>query len=300
MRLRLWLWALGWLAVVLLAFRGRWELVVSELSKGAPDNYFNAAVLTLCLLWVYLRRRDLVSRMRSSRVTLPQAVLGLAMVGAALFLPQTARFTVLGLLLCGLGLFIALFGRAAAIPGMALAVLAVTLLIPWAISRYIRGPFALAPVLALVPLLSALGIPALHEGMVVGVVGPSGDWVYAGINVGCAGHTALGIMAGLFLLMMLDAPLSPRRAVPMLLLALAGAWLQNLLRLVILFSAGHLWGEAALWSFHSYLSYILLPAWYALFAFIELRVSPRGSVLGRASGVARPNLGQGAVEGGLA
>ena len=278
LKLRLLLWLSAWLAISLVHAGDLWKQLFSGISADSLQNPYNALLLLLGLWWLWGKRRELFSRMRHGPANPGLAALGVALVVLAWFMPQwdrpgMVRLAAIGQAVSGLGLFVILFPRAAFLPALALAPVCLSLLITLAIATFLDTPFSLAPVLILVPALSALGLPIAHQGLYVSVLGPSGETVTTVFALGCSGHYAIAIAAALFLLMALDARLPARKMVPLLLAVLVGAWLQNLLRLALLLVIGHIWGESALWTAHRYLGPLLFVAFFALFAYIYFKMT---------------------------
>ncbi|MBI2868990.1 MAG: exosortase/archaeosortase family protein, partial [Chloroflexi bacterium] len=102
------------------------------------------------------------------------------------------------------------------------------------------------------------------------------------VTPGCAGYSAIGVFISLFTLMMLDVRLPAGKAWYVFLIGLAGTWLQNILRIMVLVSAGYYWGPAAFDLAHYNAAYIIFPAWFALFAFFYLRQCRRRGHAGTA------------------
>jgi exosortase/archaeosortase family protein len=70
----------------------------------------------------------------------------------------------------------------------------------------------------------------------------------------------------------MDRPLPWRRAVPVFLFGVAGTWLQNVIRLVLILCSGYFFGENTLLAVHFWIAYILFPLWYLLFALVYSRL----------------------------
>jgi exosortase/archaeosortase family protein len=54
-------------------------------------------------------------------------------------------------------------------------------------------------------------------------------------------------------------------------LGLAGTFIQNFIRLLLLFAAGYYYGSYSLWLVHDYASYVLFPIWFLAFSLIYVR-----------------------------
>lgn len=271
----------AWLIASAAYLRGSTASVLARLMSFDETKAAYGVLFLLGLVWLFSKRSQVLDRMRASKTNVFLLALTLGAVTAAtVLLPQSegwklhyGAFGAFTSLSFGLALFAAIFPSASRFPALAVAPGIVAFGISAAIRTLAYAPFSLAPVAVSVPLLSALGIPITHQGSIVWVAGPSGQPVSALVDIGCSGHTGMAIIAGFWLLMMLDVRPTWKRSLLALALGMIGAWLENLLRLIALFVVGHFWGEHALWSIHSYVNYILFPAYYALFAYLWIRLA---------------------------
>jgi exosortase/archaeosortase family protein len=85
----------------------------------------------------------------------------------------------------------------------------------------------------------------------------------------------MAVFVVIFIMMMLDIPLPWYQAVPLFLLGVAGTWLQNVVRIVIVLGSGYFFGENALWAVHFWVAYFLFPLWYLLFALAYFLLSQK-------------------------
>ena len=234
-------------------------------------------VLALCLVWLWLKRKEVWREMnlRSSLVFF--APLGLALVAGAILLPSSQDFLVFQVLLASLGVFVSIFGKAAKIPSILLGIYGFAISFPLIIERFAPLPYSMSEIKPLVWILTSLGYSLESQGYWLHLISSSGEPISVAVTVGCAGPATMGVFLAIFALMMLDSPLLPRKAAWLFLFGVVGTWFQSFMRLVILMLVGYYWGEDAMWTAHFWTIYILFPLWYLLFVCIYFRQA--GSLL---------------------
>lgn len=296
LKLRLALWGAAWVAACAAYLGGQLKGAIAWLVVNPLDEITAGEVLFLLgLLWLYTRRKGLAAGMREGRSAGGAILAAIAVIAAALLLPHGAEWkahygSIFGLC-SGLALFAGVFPRASSFALRAVAPGFAGVVVAHAIRTFAPQQAIMAPIVTGVPLLSALGLPVTHQGAVVQTIGPAGEQVFIPVTMGCSGHIGIGAVAGLFVLMSLDVRSTWKRSALVLAIGVAGAWVQNLLRLEILYVVGHFWGTDVMWTVHPYLSYVVFPAYYALFVFIWLRIIGGGGLLARDKGRRRPPFG---------
>jgi len=270
---RLELWLILSLAFFLIFFREFWTNVGSMLSLDWIFGQHHVApwgILALCFIWLYLKRKEIWKGM-SLRLSFAFIPLGLALVAGAILMPASQDYLVFRGLLVLLGVFVIFFGKAGKIPSILLGIYGFAISFPLVIERFAQTPYSLTVIAPLTGLLTALGYPLENQGQWIHFTSFSGEPVSVIVTAACAGPAAMGVFLAIFALMMLDIPLSPRKAGYMLLFGVVGTWFQSFIRLIILMLAGYYLGEDALWTAHSWTIYILFPLWYLLFVYIYFR-----------------------------
>ena len=269
---RLGIWFVLSVTLPLLFFRDFWTKLLI-LPPNYPYEQFHAlswAILALCLVGLYLKREEILAEMSSPPHPL-FILVGVTLVVCAVLMPASQSFLVFRGLLTSLGVFAVLFGRAARIPAILLAVYGVAVFTPSLVYRFFPEVYSATAVTPLVGLMSTLGYPIENYGQLVQVPSPNGDTIAVLVTAACAGPATMGVFVALFALMRMDMHLPLKTMVGLFLFGALGTWLQSLLRLIILIALAYYWGESALWTAHQYSIYILFPLWYLLFAYIYLR-----------------------------
>ena len=193
------------------------------------------------------------------------------MVVGAILTPSQTDYLVFRVLLASLGLFIIIFGRAAKIPGILLAVYAFAISFPLAIARFADYAYSRLSIVPMMGLMSFLGYPMQNQQQLVHFNSKTGESITVAITTGCAGPATMGVFIAIFVLMMLDMPLPPKKAVGLFLFGAIGTWFQNFIRLTFLLFIGYYLGKEALETAHFWTIYILFPLWYLLFAYLYFR-----------------------------
>lgn len=91
------------------------------------------------------------------------------------------------------------------------------------------------------------------------------------IEKSCTGVKGMLAYGSLALLMIMDIPASRGKKIAMALVGLAGTFLVNIARLLVIFLSAYQWGVEAGLTVHSYLGYGLFIAWVFLFWTMTLR-----------------------------
>lgn len=279
LRVGLGLWLLLSLGLSYLLVPELWSSIGTLVSPKYVFGQLHASpwgVLGLCLLWLYRHRRGVGEGMGvgAGPVFL---LLGAGLAAAAALLPDGRDWLVLRGLLVGLGVFTALFGRAARLPTVLAAIYALSLSLPLMAEELAAVSYARAQVVPLVGLLEGLGLPVSAQGQWLLLTTVSGQPVRALVTAACAGPVTMGVFLALFSLMVLDTPLPPRRALALFLVGVAGTWLQSLLRLILLIIVAYYWGKGAMGAAHVWSNYILFPLWYLSFALLYFSQTRKGN-----------------------
>ncbi len=273
LHVKLTLWLTVSVFLVCLTTLGNWAGFKSNLSYDyivAEHNVAPWGVLGLCFVWLFMKWKEIRSGMEQG-ATAVFAGAGIGMAALACFIPVTADFLLLKAITIALGVFAVLFGRGSLLPLIIFSTYAFTILFPRFVNAYLELPYALSMVLPVNWLINALGLPVTASGQVFSFLTPSGKEISVLVSGACAGPATMAVFISIFTLMVLDAPVSRNRAIPLFLLGVLGTWLQNVLRILIILACGYLIGEKALWTAHFYTIYVLFPLWYLLFAAIYFK-----------------------------
>ncbi|MBI4186146.1 MAG: exosortase/archaeosortase family protein [Chloroflexi bacterium] len=302
------LWLIASLAISVTLLRELWAGLWEMLSPDWIFGQYHAspwAVLSLCLIWLYLRRRQIWGEMlegcrvseskisggktlqtfKPSKLYKPfNFLLGLALVAGAVLMPAIQDFLVFRMLLALLGVFVIFFGRAARLPSILLGIYGFAISFPLLIERFAELPYALGAIKPMAWVLTILGYPLHVQGQLLHLATSGGEAISVAVTAACAGPATMGVFLALFVLMMLDTPLPPRKAAWVFLIGVAGTWLQNFVRLVMLMAVAYYLGEKAMWTAHLWTIYVVFPLWYLLFAFIYFHQAGGRRAGRRASG----------------
>jgi len=281
--IRLLLWLIPSLVLSLVFFREFWVSLPTILS---PDWVFGQhhatswGVLLLCLIFIVLKRKEVWRHMRL-RVTPAFIVAGAALVVVAVLMRASQEYLVFQVLLASLGVFIILFGRGPKIPFILLTIYGFAISFPLVIGRFAENAYSQTAIVPVMGLISALDYPFQSQGQLVHFMTAGGEPISVAITSACAGPATMGVFIAIFALMMLDTPLSPRKAGAMFLFGVAGTWLQSIIRLIIVLLVGYYLGKDTLWTAHFWTIYGLFPLWYLLFAYVYFRQVGKPPELGR-------------------
>ena len=291
---KLLLWFILSLALSLVFFREFWTNLPGMLSPSwvlGQHHAFPWGVLVLCLIFLWLKRKEIASSMRragrrgqkaikllpTAICLLPTGTLGLGLVVGAVLMPSFQDYLVFQVLLASLGVFVILFGKGAKIPSIILAIYGFATSFPLAIQRFAEDAYSQTAIAPMMGVMTTLGYPLQNQGQWVHFVSSGGEPISVAITIGCAGPATMGVFIALFTLMVLDMPLPPKKAAWLFGFGVVGTWFQSFLRLVILMLVGYYWGKDAMMTAHFWTIYILFPLWYLVFAYVYFRQLDRKS-----------------------
>jgi exosortase/archaeosortase family protein len=273
LKTRVAVWVAACLAISIIAFGELWAQLPQWLSPEGLQRYgvFHWGVLGLCVLWLGLKRKDILSRMQTGRLSLPFILAGVALLALSVFLPGRDDFLVFLMLLGFLGIFTIIFSKAGIIPAILVAIYGFSVAFPILMMVWLGEPSSILVTNMVVAITRILGLPLASQGVVLQFNSLTGDIIRTAVTPGCAGYATIGVFIALFSLMMLDIRLPLKRAWYIFLFGLVGTWLQNILRILISVAAAYYWGQEALETVHYNIAYVIFPLWYALFAFVYLK-----------------------------
>ncbi len=279
------------LALTFLVFRNAFTNVAPLLNYATlkQNGFYLWAVLALCVMWVYVKRTDIVDAARTgtdSRWVLVGVVLAGASLGllyyAAAFV-ESLPLTLFAIAFVVVAEFALFFGKASKIPFMLLGVFGVAVGFPALLENAVAAPFPAATAILCVRTLQLAGVPVTLSGVTVTLNSLMGSNIVVNIDTRCAGSDSLAIFLAIFGLMLIDRKPRNKALLGLFILGVVGTYLQNFVRLLSLFTAGYYYGANALWAVHDYASYILFPIWFLIFAVIYLKYAqkPGNSAIGR-------------------
>ena len=283
---RILLWLVLSLTLSIIFFLDFWASLPTILSPDwvlIQNNASPWAILALCLIFLWVKRQEVWQGMnenktfQSLRAALAsylfhfQVPLGIAVVAGAILMPSSQDYVVFQVLLASLGIFIIVFGKAAKIPAILLAIYGSAISFPLLIERFAEDAYSRIAIVPVMAVTTTLGYPVQNEGQWVHLTSSSGEPITVAVTAACAGPATMGVFLALFVLMTLDMPLPPKKAIWLFIFGAVGTWFQSFIRLVFLMLVGYHLGEDALWTAHFWTIYILFPLWYLLFAYVYFR-----------------------------
>jgi exosortase/archaeosortase family protein len=241
------------------------------------NGFYFWAVLALCILWTYIKRADIIEASRGGTDT-KWLIFSLLLVSASIVLLfyVSAYAASLSLTIFSIGFVIVsqfslFFGRASKIPIMLLGLFGVAVGFPMLLENTNVFWFPRATAVLCVSILQSLGIPVTLNGVTVTLTSLLGYDIVTRVDTRCAGSDSLAIFLAIFGLMVIDRKPQNTLLIGLLIFGVVGTYLQNFVRLLLLFTAGYYYGADALWTTHDYASYVLFPVWFLIFSIIYLR-----------------------------
>lgn len=245
------------------------------------NGFYLWAVLVLCVVWIYIKRTDILEGARSAADT-KWLLFGAVLVGTSLgFLYYVAAvLDSLPAILFAIGFvvvaqFTLFFGKASKIPLLLLGLFGIAVGFPVLLQNTLATPFARATAILCVSTLQLFRLPVTLEGVTVTVNSLLGSSIAAQVDTRCAGSDSLAIFLAIFGLMIIDRKPQNKALLGLFILGVVGTYLQNFVRLLLLFAAGYYYGANALWAVHDYAAYILFPVWFLGFSVIYLKYAKK-------------------------
>jgi len=257
---------------------------VPDYASLKQNGFYLWAFLFLCVAWVYIKRSDILAAVYNSRTEARWTFLGILLTGASVALLYHVAVTSSGLPLSLFAIgfvivaqFTLFFGKASTIPLMLLGLFGVAVSFPMLFENSLLAPFSRATAVLSISTLQLSGMPITLDGVTVTLHSLLGYSILTQIDTRCAGSDSLAIFLAIFGLMLIDRKPQNKALIGLLVLGVVGTYLQNFARLLLLFAAGYYYGSEALWIVHDYLSYILFPFWFLIFAIIYLKYAQKHS-----------------------
>ncbi|MGZ8889631.1 MAG: archaeosortase/exosortase family protein [Halobacteriota archaeon] len=253
------------------------------------NGFYFWAVLALCILWTYIKRADIVEASRGG-TDAKWLIFGLLLVSVSIVLLfyVSAFSASLPLILFAIGFVIVaqfslFFGQASKIPLLLLGLFGVAVGFPVLLENTTVFWFPRVTAVLCVSTLQSLGLPVTLNGVTVTLTSLLGYDIVTKVDSRCAGSDSLAIFLAIFGLMIIDRKPQNKLLIGLLIFGVIGTYLQNFVRLLLLFAAGYYYGADALWTVHDYASYVLFPVWFLGFSVIYLRYvrKPENSAIER-------------------
>jgi hypothetical protein len=91
LKIRLIIWFAACLAISALLFGELWAKLPQWLSLEGLQRHgvFHWGVLGLCILWLWLKRKDILPKMQVGRLSLSFILAGVALIALSIFLPRS-------------------------------------------------------------------------------------------------------------------------------------------------------------------------------------------------------------------
>ena len=271
---KLGIWLLLSLLLTCIFFRDFWTSLPLLLSPAWIANFHVAqwGVLVICLVFLWFKRKGVNLQAASGLPSLAlRFVVGVTLVAGAILIPPLQDYLLLKVLLACLGVFVMIFGKGARIPAILVAVFGFSVIFPLAVKHFFEEQYTRGVLIPLMALLKAINYPVQNQGQMVSFTSTGGEYISVNVSLECAGPITMSIFIALYVLMMLDSPQRPGKAIGLFILGVIGTWLQSFLRLIILMVVGYHIGREALWTAHYWSIYVLFPLWYLIFAYIYFR-----------------------------
>ena len=279
------------LALTFLVFGSAFANVAPPLNYATlkQNGFYLWAVLALCVAWVYVKRTEILDAARTgtdSRWVVAGIILASASLGllyyAATFV-ESLPLTLFAIVFVVVAQFTLFFGKASKIPLMLLGVFGIAVVFPALLESAVAAPFPRATAVLCVSTLQLARVPVTLSGVTVTLNSLMGYNIVVNVDTRCAGSDSLAIFLAIFALMLVDRKPSNKAVLGLFIFGVVGAYLQNFVRLLALFTAGYYYGANALWAVHDYASYILFPVWFLGFAVIYLKYArkPGNPAIGR-------------------
>ncbi len=275
--------ALLWFASIALVFLTLRDNVAIHLSaidyaELKQNGFYLWAVLFLCIAWVVVKRSDIAKAINDGNTNVGWAVAGALLTGGSLALLYLAAMSpvelavgVFAVVFVVVALFTLFFGKASKIPLMLLALFGIAVFVPIVLEGALLAPFARVTAILSVSTLQLFGIPITLSGVTVTLNSVVGYDILTKVDMKCAGSDSLAIFLAMFGLMVIDRRPRTSVLIGLLIFGVIGTYLQNFIRLLLLFTAGYYYGSEALWTVHDYAAYVLFPLWFLIFSVIYLR-----------------------------
>jgi exosortase/archaeosortase family protein len=241
---------------------------------GVGLDYPYFFIMCIVLFAWFIFRWDAVKTL-SQKASLPEMTLGVSIVGAvyAYKLAIGARVGLLDLLVILVAVAITFYGIKSLRLFWVPATYGIILLLGYQIENYAPNFVALQDWMAnvLASSMTVLGIGASVSGHLV-VLNPNGSSpLYLDIESDCTGIQGILAFGMLSTMALLDMKPQVSKLIPLFVVGFAGAFLINIVRLIIVFLTFEFLGVEAGTTMHVYFGYIIFIAWVMVFWTLAFR-----------------------------
>jgi exosortase/archaeosortase family protein len=240
------------------------------------DGFYSWVVLLLCVLWIWIKRSEI--DISNAKVDARWLCLGVGLFIPALVLLNYLSVSIASLplkifaiSLVAVSSFCIFFGRASKVPFMLLIIYGIAVGFPLFIETLFSSSFSMVTALVSTSTLRFFGVPVSLVGVKVSLTSLNGSDIVTMVDARCSGSDSIAIFFAIFGLMLMDRKPKNLVVLGLFILGLAGTFIQNFIRLLLLFAAGYYYGSDSLWLVHDYASYILFPIWFLAFSLIYVR-----------------------------
>lgn len=279
-----------WLASVLLIFLALSGDVTNHLSfldyaSLKQNGFYLWAVLFLCVAWVFVKRSDILRSINAEDAHARWVLVGILLFGASIALlyhvatsPSALAVGLFAFFFAVVASFALFFGKASKIPLMLVGLFGVAIAFPILLESAVSAPFSRVTAVLSVSTLRLFGMPITLSGVTVTLNSVMGYDILTKVDARCAGSDSLAIFLAVFGLMLIDRRPRANILIGLFVLGIIGTYLQNFVRLLLLFTAGYYYGSDALWTVHDYAGYVLFPLWFLIFSVIYLRYAKQPAI----------------------
>ncbi len=249
---------------------------------GLDYQYFFIMVMVL-LAWFMIKWGSVKDLTR--RGTKAEVVLGCLMIGSdySLNILRGSNFGILDMIIVFVGTILAFYGLKSLRLFWIPAIYGVVLLLGYQIEAYTPNFVALQDWLAgvMASALNAIGIATSVNGHIVTVTSAAGVPLLLDVASSCTGIQGIIAFGLLSTMTVIDMKPKASRIIPIFAFGFAGAFLINILRLLVVFLTFQSFGIDAGEAMHVYFGYLVFVAWLVVFwmiAFrylVPLQVAPR-------------------------
>jgi exosortase len=247
-------------------------LLPEALPKGLDSTYFFIMVIVL-FAWFLIKWESV--REISNKSNRVEMVLGLGAIGAVYVLNavRASRVGILDLLIIFLGAVVFVYGFGSLKKFWVPAAYGIVLLAGYQIEAYIPNYVALQDWLAgiMAASMRALGIGVILVGHLVTVSLADGSSVVLDVSSDCTGLQGILAFGMLSTMTLLDFKPKKSRIIPIFAAGFIGAFLINIVRLIVVFLTFEYLGIDAGYTMHVYFGYLIFIVWVLAFWMITFR-----------------------------
>jgi exosortase/archaeosortase family protein len=246
---------------------------------GVGLDYPYFFIMSIVLFAWFVFKWDGVKSL-SQKANLPEVILGACIIGAdyAENLAAGSRVGMIDLLVIFLGVVVAFYGLRSLKFFWVPMTYGIILLLGYQIENYAPNYVALQEWLAsvLASSMRVLGISASVSGHLVVLNPHSNAPLFLDVESDCTGMQGILAFGMLSTMALLDMKPKISRLVPLFVVGFAGAFLINILRLIVVFLTFEFLGAEAGTTMHVYFGYVIFIAWVMVFWTLAFRyLAPR-------------------------